>query len=112
MRNNHPRLVVEVGLRTLGRRPEERLRSDSVTGPLCPTSSSHLLVRAYGSIRSETGRPSETGPVTQSLHSRTSGPGPRAVRSHPAWQQPWMIVPHAIPDFGKDALVKALLDQG
>jgi len=46
-------------MRTLGRGPEERLRSDSVTGPLCPTSSSHLLVRSYGSIRGETGRPSD-----------------------------------------------------
>src|SRR5256712_9184743 len=31
----------------------------------------------------ETGRFSETGPVTQSVLSRNAGPRPRAVRSHP-----------------------------
>src|SRR5947209_13269935 len=59
------------GLRTLDRGPEDRLRSDSVTGPLCPTSSSRLL-GSPGAFLGETGRPSEPGPVTQSLHSRTS----------------------------------------
>src|SRR2546422_6455619 len=44
------------GLGTLVRGPERRLRSDLVTGPLCPKSSSRLLVRicwfAPGAVRS------------------------------------------------------------
>ncbi len=42
-----------------------------------------LLIRALGSIQGETGRLSATGPVAESLHSRTSGPGPRVGRSRP-----------------------------
>src|SRR2546428_13853863 len=37
-------------MRTLDGGPEGRLRSDSVTGPLCPKFSSCLLVRSVGSI--------------------------------------------------------------
>src|SRR2546426_3602347 len=54
------------------RGPEERLRSDSVTGPFCPKSSARLLVRPR---KGETGRPFGTGPVTESLHSHNSGAG-------------------------------------
>src|SRR2546426_4167469 len=47
------------GMRTLDRGPEERLRSASVTGPLCPESSSRLLVRSLGSTPV---RPSDLAP--------------------------------------------------
>src|SRR2546428_2204044 len=43
------------GMRTLDRGPEERLRSDSVTDPLSPTSSSRRLVRSSGSIQGAAG---------------------------------------------------------
>src|SRR5438445_13862765 len=36
-----------------------------------------------GRRRGEDGRPSETGPVTQSLLSRSSGPGPRGLHPPP-----------------------------
>ena len=69
-------------MRASDRGPEGRLRSDSVTGPL-PRSPHPAIVFGLLLAQDETGRFSATGPVTQSLLSRTSGPGPRIVRSHP-----------------------------